>query len=119
MDFEDRNLIWLTFQRLFTPKLKPGEDWAKESGLVWGGGRGGCCPLWAGEWECRSQRNDNSGWHSCPSSCKWLVVVVVNLTLEPMYNVVLGCYLVFILFCDSSKAFLKSCDETFLNFSHI
>lgn len=58
-------------------------------------------------------------WHSCPSSCKWLVVVVVNLTLEPMYNVVLGCYLVFILFCDSSKAFLKSCDETFLNFSHI
>lgn len=63
---------------------------------------------------------DHSGWHFCPSPCKWLVVAVVYLTLEPTCSIVLGCYLVLIPLCDTSKALLKSCcDETFLNFSHV
>lgn len=74
MDFEDRNLIWLTFQRLFTPKLKPGEDWAKEGGLVWGGGRGGCCPsgLVSGNADHKGMITQGGTHARLPASGWWL-----------------------------------------------
>lgn len=52
MDFQGRNIIWLTFQSLFKLEAcstRVGGGWAKEEGgLAWSGDRGGYCHLCAG-----------------------------------------------------------------------